>query len=59
MRTAFVLYGEILDAVELAGYQVLTHRVSVPLARRFEVALPAARRARSSRRIEQAWIPTP
>jgi phytoene synthase len=50
MRTAFVLYGEILDAVERSGYQVLTQRVSVPLPRRLAVALPALRRARRTRK---------
>ena len=40
----------LLDAVERAGYQVLTHRVSVPLSRRLAVAAPAARRARAARR---------
>jgi len=55
MRTAFVLYGEILDAVERSGYQVLTHRVSVPLPRRLAVALPALRRARAARRAERRW----
>jgi len=50
MRTAYTLYSEILDAVERSGYQVFTHRASVPLARRLRVALPAARRARAARR---------
>jgi phytoene synthase len=50
VRTAFTLYGEILDAVERAGYQVLTQRVQVPLSRRIAVAAPAARRARAARR---------
>jgi len=40
MRTAFVLYSEILDAVEKAGYQVFTRRVGVSLPRRLAVALP-------------------
>ena len=57
MRTAFVLYGEILDAVERAGYQVLTQRVSVPLSRRLAVAAPAARRARSVRRRSRKYQP--
>jgi phytoene synthase len=50
MRTAFRLYGEILDAVERSGYQVLTQRVGVPLPRRLAVAVPALRRARAARR---------
>jgi phytoene synthase len=49
VRTAFLLYGGILDAVERAGYQVLTQRVSVPLTRRARVALPALVRARLAR----------
>ena len=57
VRTAFVLYGEILDAVERAGYQVLTRRVSVPLPRRLPVALPGIRRARAARRNERRWVP--
>jgi phytoene synthase len=55
MRTAFTLYGEILDAVERAGYQVLTHRVGVPLPRRLAVAVPALRRARAARRADARW----
>lgn len=50
IRTAFVLYGGILDAVEDADYQVLDRRVSVPLRRRLRVALPALVRARRARR---------
>ena len=53
IRTAFTLYGGILDAVERADYQVLTQRVSVPLAHRLRVAVPGlvnARRARSTHR---------
>ena len=46
IRTAFTLYGGILDAVEGADYQVLDRRVSVPLRRRLAVALPALARAR-------------
>ena len=57
VRTAFVLYGGILDAVEAAHYQVLTQRVSVPLTRRLAVAVPAARRARAARRSQQRWVP--
>jgi phytoene synthase len=57
MRTAFVLYGEILDAVERSGYQVLRQRVSVPMSRRLAVALPAARRARAARRADRRVRP--
>ena len=56
MRTAFVLYSEILDAVERAGYQVFTARASVSLPRRLAVALPALRRARAARRAERRWV---
>ncbi|HEX4699127.1 MAG TPA: phytoene/squalene synthase family protein [Actinomycetes bacterium] len=51
IRTAFVLYAGILDAVERADYQVLDRRVAVPIRRRLAVALPAlvsARRARGA-----------
>jgi phytoene synthase len=57
VRTAFILYGEILDAVERAGYQVLTRRVSVPMSRRLAVAAPAARRARAARRKRGKYQP--
>jgi phytoene synthase len=50
IRTAFELYGGILDAVEDADHQVLDRRVSVPLSRRLRVALPALVRARRARR---------
>jgi 15-cis-phytoene synthase len=50
LRTAFVLYGGILDAVERADYQVLAKRVAVPIPRRLAVALPALVRARRARR---------
>jgi phytoene synthase len=53
LRTAFVLYSEILDAVERAGYQVLTQRVGVTLPRRLAVAVPAFRRARATRRTDR------
>jgi phytoene synthase len=50
IRTAFVLYRGILDAVEAADYQVLDRRVSVGPARRIAVAAPALVRARRARR---------
>jgi phytoene synthase len=50
IRTAFQLYGGILDAVEKADYQVLDRRVMVALPRRVAVALPALVRARRARR---------
>ena len=57
VRTAFTLYGGILDAVEDAHYHVLDQRVSVPMGRRLRVALPAARRARAARRAQRHWVP--
>ena len=50
IRTAFALYGGILDAVEKADHQVLDRRVAVPLPRRLAVALPGLVRARRARR---------
>jgi len=55
VRTAFTLYGGILDAVEDAGYQVLTQRVAVPLGQRLRVAVPAWRHARQVRRDQERW----
>ena len=49
IRTAFTLYGAILDAIEDADYQVLDRRVSVALPRRLAVAGPALWRARAAR----------
>jgi len=59
IRTAFVLYGGILDEVENAGYDVLTRRVSVPLPRRLAVALPGMARASLARREAGAWHSLP
>jgi phytoene synthase len=53
MRTAFALYGGILDAVERADYPVLTRRATVSPARRAAVALPGLVRARRARRGRQ------
>jgi phytoene synthase len=38
LRTAFTLYGDILTAIEEAGYDVFSRRVSVTLRRRARVA---------------------
>jgi phytoene synthase len=57
VRTAFELYREILDAVERAGYQVLTQRLAVPMTRRLAVALPRLRGARAARREQRRWVP--
>jgi phytoene synthase len=50
MRTAFRLYGAILDEVERADFRVLDRRVSVGAGRRAAVALPGLVRARLARR---------
>ncbi|MGN6687818.1 MAG: phytoene/squalene synthase family protein [Actinomycetales bacterium] len=55
IRTAFVLYGGILDAIEAADYQVLRQRVSVPLPRRLSVAVPGLLRAQRARRETRRW----
>lgn len=57
VRTAFTLYGQILQAVEEAHYQVLTRRASVPMSRRLSVFVPALRHARAVRRAERRWVP--
>ena len=49
IRTAFTLYGGILDEIERADYQVLDRRVSVPLRRRLAVAAPGLWRAARAR----------
>lgn len=49
VRTAYVLYGGILDAVEAAGYQVLDRRVAVSRPRRAAVALRGLARAQLAR----------
>jgi 15-cis-phytoene synthase len=49
IETAFVLYSEILDRAEAAGFPVLHRRVSVPLSRRAAVALRGAARLAASR----------
>jgi phytoene synthase len=56
LRTAFVLYGGILDAIERSGYDVFHQRASVGLPRRLAVAIPALRRARAARRAERRWV---
>ncbi|MGI4896587.1 MAG: phytoene/squalene synthase family protein [Janthinobacterium lividum] len=56
LRTAFELYGGILDAVADTGYDVLSRRVHVGLPRRLAVALPALGRARLARWRESRWV---
>jgi 15-cis-phytoene synthase len=50
VRTAFRLYGGILDEVERADYQVLDRRVAVGPGRRLAVAVPGLARAYAARR---------
>jgi phytoene synthase len=50
IATALCLYGGILDEVERSGYDVLSNRVTVPVATRLRVAGPALLRARRARR---------
>ena len=50
IRTAFRLYGGILDEVERADYRVLDRRVSVRPRRRLMVAVPGLIRAYAARR---------
>jgi len=42
LRTAFALYGGILNEIERAEYDVFVDRISVPLRRRLGIAGPAA-----------------
>ncbi len=49
LRTAFILYGEILDRIEQARYDVLCQRVSVGIGRRIHVAGRGLIRARAAR----------
>jgi 15-cis-phytoene synthase len=55
VRTAYDLYGGILDAIEAADYDVLTQRVSVRLPRRVRVAAPRLAHAVRARRVERSW----
>ncbi|NMM83163.1 phytoene synthase [Rhodococcus sp. SRB_17] len=45
IRTAYVLYGAILDQVESADFQILDRRVTVPTSTRLRVAVPALLRS--------------
>ena len=56
VRTAFTLYGEILDAVEEAHYQVLTRRVGVPLHPPAAGRRARLRHARAIRRDQSRWV---
>ncbi|MFJ2023843.1 phytoene/squalene synthase family protein [Streptomyces sp. NPDC087897] len=64
IRTAFVLYSGILDAIEAGEYAVLHRRAVVPRRRRAAVALDGlvralAARARADRRTETVAAPCP
>jgi phytoene synthase len=50
VRTAFVLYGDILEQIERAGYDVLQARALVPLHRRAKVGAQGYLRAVRARR---------
>jgi phytoene synthase len=50
VRTAFTLYGDILDEIERSDYRVLDHRVSVGVARRARIAVPGLFAAALARR---------
>jgi 15-cis-phytoene synthase len=50
VRTAFTLYGGILDEITAADYDVLHRRVRVGTARRVAVALPGLARAVAARK---------
>lgn len=49
VATAFTLYGDILDEITAAGYDVLSRRVSVPTSRRLAVAATGLGRALTAR----------
>ncbi|HEX2902615.1 MAG TPA: phytoene/squalene synthase family protein [Jatrophihabitans sp.] len=53
MRTAFVLYGEILDRIEQTDYQIFAGRIAVALPRRVQVAAGGLARSRWSRMTSQ------
>ncbi|MDD7968148.1 phytoene/squalene synthase family protein [Actinomycetospora lemnae] len=54
VRTAYVLYGGILDEIVAADYAVLDRRVAVGNARRAAVALPHLARAVGTRLVRRA-----
>jgi phytoene synthase len=65
IRTAFLLYGGILDRIEAADYAVLHRRVAVPRRRRVAVALDGlvrlarARLRRPPQSPQPSGLPTP
>ncbi|MFI7082500.1 phytoene/squalene synthase family protein [Streptomyces anulatus] len=58
IRTAFVLYSGILDAIEADGYAVLHRRAVVPRRRRAAVALDGLVRAVAARRVRRGRADT-
>ncbi|MCF7548335.1 phytoene/squalene synthase family protein [Pseudonocardia sp. WMMC193] len=54
VRTAFTLYGGILDEIVAADYDVLYRRVRVGSGRRAAVALPGLARAVAARRLRRS-----
>ena len=52
LRTAFTLYGEILDEIERNDYDVFSRRVRVGVGRRVSVGVTGAARAYRARRVE-------
>ncbi|NAZ75896.1 squalene/phytoene synthase family protein [Kineococcus sp. T13] len=59
LRTAYELYGGILDVVEAAGFDVVGRRVAVGVPRRLAVAVPGLVRARLARVREARWQQLP
>jgi len=58
IKTAFVLYGAILDEIERRDYDVLSGRITVPNRRRAAVALPGLTRAYLARHRRSPAGPT-
>jgi 15-cis-phytoene synthase len=52
LRTAATLYGDILTVIEHSGYDVFSHRASVPLRRRIRVAGTGLIRAHAGRALQ-------
>jgi 15-cis-phytoene synthase len=59
LRTAATLYGDILDVIEAADYDVFSGRASVPLSRRARVAGAGLIRARHAMRVTPAVTAPP
>jgi phytoene synthase len=59
VRTAYALYGGILDRIVAADYDVLTARAAVPTSRRVAVAVPELTRAYATRASASVRTPWP